>query len=116
VGLIIVLTGDRSSLINWIEQVGVISRVPLIAGVTQSLGPVAAPYVASGQLQGVIEGIPAVAVYQQTFQAGVTQSVRQQLNAQGMAQLLAAALLLIGGLAYGIAGAINKPSQKQIQS
>jgi hypothetical protein len=116
VGLIIVLTGDRSSLINWIEQVGVISRVPLLAGVTQSLGPVAAPYVASGQLQGVIEGIPAVAVYQQAFQAGVTQSVRQQLNAQGMAQLLAAALLLIGGLAYGIAGAINKPSQKQIQS
>ena len=101
VGLIIVLTGERDSLVNWLEQVGRTSEAPLLAGITQSLGPVAAPYFASGQLQGMVVGMPDTAVYQQEYLSQPTAVVNQQLNAQALAQILVAALLLVGGLGYG---------------
>ena len=101
IGLIIVLTGERDSLVNWLEQVGRSSEAPLVAGITQSLGPVAAPYFASGQLEGMIVGMPDTAVYQQEYLSQPTLTLNQQLNAQALAQILVAALLLVGGLGYG---------------
>ena len=103
VGLIIILTGERDSLVNWLEQVGRRSQIPMVAGVTQGLGPVAVPYWNSGQLQGVIAGMPDTAVYQQHL-SQPTDVVITRLNAQALAQLLAASLLFVGGLSYGIAG------------
>lgn len=94
VGLIIILTGERTSLLNWIEQVGTASKLPLVAGVTQALEPVAAPYAASEQLQGVVAGLADTAVYPQTT---ANTDTAAQLNAQHLAQLLAAFVLLIGG-------------------
>jgi hypothetical protein len=64
VGLIIVLAADRESLISWIEQVGSQSDVPIVAGVTQAMGPIAAPFLASGQLAGNLDGLPGAAAYE----------------------------------------------------
>ena len=97
VGLIIVLTGERANLLNWIEQVGAESNLPLVAGVTQALEPVAAPYAASQQLQGVVVGLADTAVYPQSSNTPNADTTAQ-LNAQHLAQLLAVLILLIGGL------------------
>ncbi len=112
VGLIIVLTGERDSLVNWLEQVGGRTTTPMVAGLTQSLGPVAAPYFASGQLAGMIVGLPDTAVYQQTIQSQPTDAVSRQLSAQTLAQLVAALALLIGGLGHGAIGLFRRGEAK----
>lgn len=108
VSLVIVLTGERDSLVRWLEQVGRTTDLPIIAGITQSLGPVAAPYFDSGQLQGVITGLPETAVYHQLQMTEPTDSVVRHLNAQTLAQILAASLLILGGLGYGLKGLIER--------
>ncbi len=97
VALIVVLTGERASLINWIEQLGATSDVAIVAATTQALAPVAAPYAATGQLQGIVSGLMDTAVYAQMVNAD-TSNISQQLNAQHLAQWLAALLLLGGAL------------------
>lgn len=97
VALIIVLTGERSSLINWIEQVGAPGNLSVVAGTTQALAPVAAPYAAAGQLQGVIGGLADAAMYAQLADTSIDNSA-SQLNAQHLAQWVTALLLLLGAL------------------
>ncbi|MBP6471731.1 MAG: zinc ribbon domain-containing protein [Chloroflexi bacterium] len=99
-GLIIVLTGERDSLVNWLEQIDPNTDIPIIAGVTQSLGPVAAPYYASGQLQGMLDGLPDTIALANRYgsSADLTQA-EAQLSAQSLIQLAAALLLIIGALA-----------------
>ena len=105
--LIIVLTGDRDNLVNWVEQVGsVATNVPLVAGVTQALTPLANSYANTAQLSGLIGGIPDAAKYEQVT-GSPESNVQSQLNAQIIGQLLAGMLLLIGLLAYGITGFMN---------
>ncbi|MEJ2749817.1 MAG: hypothetical protein P8183_18195, partial [Anaerolineae bacterium] len=114
VALIIVLTGERDSLVDWLEQVALTSDIPMVAGVTQSMGPVAAPYLDSGQLQGMIAGLPDTAVYQQELLAQPPDSsIMRQLSAQSLGQLLAAVLLLAGGLIYGIANLIKRENRSE---
>lgn len=99
-GLIIVLTGERDSLVNWLEQIDPNTDIPIIAGVTQSLGPVAAPYYASGQLHGMLDGLPDTIALANRYgsSADLTQA-EAQLRAQSLIQLVAAMLLVIGALA-----------------
>lgn len=105
VSLIIVLTADRQTLVNWVEQVGAPAERPMIAGVTQALTPLALPYFDTAQLAGVVNGIPGTAVYQQTYyrNAQLTDA-RTLFNAQVTAQLLAVVVLLLGALIYLITG------------
>jgi hypothetical protein len=69
---------------------------------------VAAPYFASGQLAGMIVGLPDTAVYQQTINSQPTDSVSRQLSAQTLAQLVAALTLLVGSLGYGAMGLFRR--------
>lgn len=50
VALIIVITAERNNLITWVEQLNDIRSVSVAAIVTPALQPVAAPYLASGQI------------------------------------------------------------------
>lgn len=97
VALLIVLTGERTSLVNWIEQVGMPGNLTMVAGVTQALAPVALPYLASGQLTGVVGGLADTAAYAQLRNAPDQTAVRQ-LNAQHLGQILAVLILLGGGI------------------
>ncbi len=106
--LIIVLTGDRDSLVNWVEQVGsVATDTPVVAGVTQALAPLARSYAATGQLKGLLAGLPDAVAYEQINDSPES-GLQAQLNAQIVGQLLAAALLLIGLLVFGTKGVVNK--------
>lgn len=111
VGLVVVLTSEQTSLQDWIEQVQVNSNVPVVAGLPQSLGPLAAPYIVSEQLQGVIEGLPETAVYRAVY-LSPNDTVLDQFNAQQLTQLVIIVLLLIGGLYYGAKTSMTK-SQKR---
>lgn len=105
--LVIVLTGDRENLVNWIEQIGAVAtEMPLVAGVTQALTPLANSYASAGQLDGLLGGMPDTAVYEQltNLPDGKAQT---RLNAQIYAQLLAGLLLLIGLLTYGTKGLVH---------
>jgi hypothetical protein len=112
IALVIVLTGDRDSLVNWVEQVGsVAEEVPLVAGVTQALTPLANSYATTGQLNGILGGAPDAAAYEQL--ADLPESgVQTHLNAQIYGQLLAGLLLLVGLITYGTRGLINNRQQK----
>ncbi|MCA9922010.1 MAG: hypothetical protein KC421_06555, partial [Anaerolineales bacterium] len=113
VQLIVVLTGNRDNFVYWVEQVAQPTGIPMVAGITQSLGPVTDPYLASGQLAGVIEGAPGTAVYEQL--TGVTRDtdqLQQRLNAQAFAQLLIVVLFLIGMIVYGVIAPVINRSRK----
>ena len=113
-GLIIVLTGERDSLVNWLEQIDPNTDIPIIAGVTQSLGPVAAPYYASGQLHGLLNGLPdAIALANRYGSSADLTQAEAQLSAQSLIQLAAALLLIIGALV--LAANRNKSSTTQGQ-
>ncbi len=98
VELIILFTSDHDSLVNWIEQVGGSSDVPMLAGVTQSLMPTASPYLESGQLRAVINGIYEAAALQA---AAGESGLNNRVQAVGFGQLAAALLLLTGGIFMG---------------
>jgi len=98
---IIVLTAERDSLVNWIEQVGTQKPVPLISGITQALGPMASPYLASNQLAGSIAGMPAAAAVAQVTDEG-TYSLGKALNSLTLAQWFSFIVLVIGALYFGI--------------
>lgn len=112
VALIILLTSEQTSLQDWVEQVQTTTAIPVVAGLTQSLGPVAAPYQASGQLQGVIEGLPETAVYRAAYLTP-DEALLNQFNAQQVAQLLTIGLLLVGGLYYGTKTTITRSRKKR---
>ena len=107
VGLVIVMTGDRDNLVNWVEQVGQVApAVPLVAGVTQALAPLTHSYATTGQITGWLGGAPdAVAYAQLTGQPD--SGMAAQLNAQVIGQLLAAVLLVVGLVVYGTTGLVN---------
>lgn len=105
VSLIMVLTADRQTLVNWIEQVGGVTERPMVAGVTQALSPLAQPYFETGQLAGVVNGVPGTAVYQQTYyQPREGTDASKLFDAQVAAQILLVVVLLLGALIYLITG------------
>lgn len=115
VRLVVVLTGDRDHFVNWVEQVGAVTpELPMVAGVTQALAPLAKSYTTAGQLDSVLGGTPDTAVYEQlvNMPAGAAQT---QLNAQIYGQLVAGVLLLIGLLAFGTTGFMHNRRQKKQQ-
>jgi ribosomal protein L40E len=114
VGLVIVVTADRTALVNWMEQVAAQSDVPVIAAVSQSLAPVAAAYYAGGQLQGMIAGLPAAAAYERFFPTG-ERAASEQLAAQTVAQWLVVFLLLVGNVWYALSAAIRRRRPSSIE-
>lgn len=103
VGIIVVLTAERDSLIGWIEQVGTQTEIPLVIGTTQGLAPVAQPYLSSGQVDGLIAGLPGAAAYEQAV-SGQPGETARQLQAQTLAQLLVIGIFIGGALYYGLIG------------
>ena len=98
-GLIVVFAADRDSLINWIEQVDAATTVPMVAGVTQALAPVASPYMTSGQLDGLLAGFPATAALQ-AESGEMSNRARAELDMLTLAQWLTVVLFIVGNLLY----------------
>ena len=99
VALLVVLGSERETLQAWIEQVGVRQPdLPLVAAVTSSAGPLMAPYLESGQLDGLLDGLSTATTY-----ARVNDVAGDRLSlifeGQQLAVWLVALLLIIGNIA-----------------
>lgn len=114
VSMILVFTGQRDSLIQWVEQVGATTDIPVVVGITQALAPVAAPYYASGQLAGMIAGAPGTAVYDTLANGDGNESqlLSTQLLSQTMGQIIIVAIFIAGLFIYGIIYPLANRRQK----
>jgi hypothetical protein len=110
-GLIIVLTSDRNSLINWVEQVESQTDTPVIAAVAQLIGPLTLPYLSSGQLEGALDGIPNASAYEKRL-LGQDGGAFQQFAAQTFAMWLVIIGLIVAGVVYGLAGVARRDEKK----
>ena len=112
VNLIVVLSADRDSLANWLEQVGTQSDIEILGGVTMALGPVARAYLASKQLTGLVEGMPVAVAY-----AGEA-ATNDDATAKHLTSLTLAQWLVIGALLAGVVyfGIVEPAASKVTQA
>jgi hypothetical protein len=101
VALVIVLTSERDSLVNWIEQVGTQDDTVLVAGITQSLGPLSGPYLASEQLGGAVEGAAVAALYERSIMK-IDGDAGELFTGVILTEWLAIFALVAGGLYFGL--------------
>jgi hypothetical protein len=105
--LIIELAGGQDTLRWWVEQVGTPYSVPMVAGVTASLEPNARPYHHSGQLSGLISGLPGAAEYERLNDR--PGGAMASLDSQSLAHLAIVVLIVLGNLGYMITRWRKKP-------
>lgn len=98
--LIIELAGSQDTLRWWVEQVSTPYSVPMVAGVTASLEPNARPYYHSGQLSGLISGLPGAAEYERLSDR--PGGAMASLDSQSLAHLVIVGLIVLGNLGYMI--------------
>ena len=94
--LVIELASGMDTLRWWIEQVGSLYGVRMGAGVAASLEPHARPYYSSGQLVGLISGLPQAAVYETL--TGRPAQASSSMDALSLGLLALIFLILLGNL------------------
>jgi hypothetical protein len=107
VALVVVLAGDRDGLIGWVEQVAPQSDVPIVAGLTQALDPIAAPYLTAGALDGAVAGLPAATAYE-VVRPGDDAAFTGYLPAYNLARVVAIAAMLIAAGYYGLRRSLSE--------
>jgi len=96
--LVIVLAGEERAARRWLEQIQGRYKVKMAAGVSAAAAPQLEPYLQSGQLQGLLSGLPGAAEYELLLnQPG---SAVQMLDAQSLAHLVIIAAIILGNGAY----------------
>jgi hypothetical protein len=98
---VIVFAARPEEVRDWIEQIGRVTDMPMVAVVSASAAPVVYPYAQSGQLAGVINGFSDAISYSVSMQA-FSPELATRWNAQALASLVAAALIIGGGLIHGL--------------
>ncbi len=97
--LVVLLSGQPSTLLGWIEQVGSMIEVPMVAGVISGLKPYAEPYLSSGQLRGLLGGMADAAFYEAML--GKPSEAARATPVQAFALLIALLIILVGSLIKG---------------
>ena len=98
VSLIIEFAARQRTLQWWIEQVGSQYQVEIMAAVSAAVEPTAQPYHHSGQLVGLISGLPSAAQYEMKTTKWPSLAIAS-VDAQSVAHLAIAALIVLGTLA-----------------
>jgi hypothetical protein len=100
--LTIVLAAHPEEVQQWLELVQTERQLPVLAFTGAGADPVLRPYLATGQLQGLVSGFDGAAAYQQLRDRGVagSPSVRDttQLIAQNWGHVALLLILLLGNL------------------
>jgi hypothetical protein len=100
--LVVVLTAQPGSLRWWVEQTHALfgDDVPIVAGMSAALEPLAAPYLDATvlQLEGAVSGLSGAAAYE-TLNGSAGQATRR-LNALATGQAALAALVLLGAVIF----------------
>ncbi|MGB9888427.1 MAG: hypothetical protein ACPLTQ_02015, partial [Anaerolineae bacterium] len=105
VGMVVVLAAQPDDLRTWLEQISVANPgVPVVAGVSARVELLSTPYLAAGQLRGMVAGLTGGAVYERQLDTGWGREYEYYLTSMGMAQLAIAALTVIGALIFLVGG------------
>ncbi len=109
---IIILTDSAEAGRVWIEQAGPLrGTAPLVIVSSSQAGPMLMPYVASGQVNGLINGLnDASKVEQANGQPGLA---RVYWDAYSVGLLLAAMMILLGGLWNLVGGLQARHTEKE---
>lgn len=103
----IVLTDDPDKGRTWVEQIQpALNGKPMLMVSSAQASPLLLPYYNSGQVKGVISGISGAASYESLVQSSGTATLLYGSYQYGM--LLAAILILVGGLITGIISSITR--------
>lgn len=97
---VIILTDNADTGRNWIEQVGPhLGNTPMLMVISTQAEPMIRPYFDSGQIKGLVSGLPDAKIYEQSY------------NRPGLAYhywnsfsfgMLAAELIIVAGVIFGI--------------
>jgi hypothetical protein len=109
---VIVLTENLDTLRAWVEQVQPgLGSTPLLMVVSAQAMPLALPYTDSGQIQGLVAGLPGAVQYEQVLQSvGLASSYWSSLQ---FGVIAAMGLIFIGWLITMIMGAQKKGKAAQ---
>lgn len=108
--LIVVLSARPDDVRLWVEQAGVPTGVPILAAVSARAVPAVQPYARSGQLAALIGGLDDAAAYHARL-GGVPPALQVARTAQSVGGVVAALLILAGGVAAGFMAL--RPQQEQ---
>lgn len=97
--LVVMLSAQSPTLVGWIEQVGSIHQVPMVAVVIAGLKSYAEPYLNSGQLKGLLGGATDAAFYE-ALRGKLSESARAA-PVQAFAIVIALFIILAGSLIRG---------------
>ncbi|HEC34236.1 MAG TPA: zinc ribbon domain-containing protein [Chloroflexi bacterium] len=101
VAMVVVLAAQPDDLRTWIEQTSLgYPDLPLVAGVSARVEPLAAPYLDPGarQLRGLVAGLTGAAAYEARL--GTSGRAAFYLNSLGIAQLTVIVLMLLGAFIF----------------
>jgi hypothetical protein len=105
--VVIVLTDDPDKGRNWVEQVQpMLADKPMLMVSSAQASPLLLPYYNSGQVKGIVTGISGAASLENMVGSSGTATLLRGSYQYGM--LLAALLILIGGLVTGIISSITR--------
>ena len=104
--LAIVVAAQAEDVQQWLEQVQPLAPAPVVAFTGAGADPILRPYLASGQLQGLVSGFDGAASYQQLRARPLNYTLNyagdgrwlQQLVAQNWGHVALLLILLLGNL------------------
>ena len=101
--LAVVFAAQAEDAQAWLEQVAPRSHVPVVAATGAGADPLLRPYLASGQLIGLVSGYDGAATYTAMLDEPPTRAREQQLQIQLVGQNLATVAFLLLILAGNVA-------------
>jgi len=106
IALVVTMAGDRLHVQRWLEQVQAPYGVPLAAVMTAAAEPGLSPYFSSGQLRGMVGGLPGAAEYEVLRERHGPAS--SSADAQALAYLVIIVAALLGNIVHFLGGHTSK--------
>jgi hypothetical protein len=101
---ILILTDHADSARTWVEQISIMKQAdptlasqPLLAVASAQTGPMLRPYFSSGQITGLISGLPTAAGYE-SLNDNRPGMARTYWDAFGVGMMMAVLLIIVGSL------------------
>lgn len=114
--MVVVITENPDTARSWIEQVQPFLRAagkPMLMVLSAQAEPMVRPYYDSvpRQVNGMVSGLAGAAAYESI--TGISGAARLYWDAYGVGLIIAAALILVGGLANLVLALLAKPNQSK---